>query len=126
MTGESQGDAKRQRSSSFSRRQPEPSVSIGAGGARRDDVGAPCPVVSIMSDEERLEAMKGACKTILNCIGEDPNREGLFKTPKRWAEALLFLTKGYTQTVEDVTNDAVFEEVRRRSEGCSVKCNNVV
>lgn len=110
VTGESQGDAKRQRSSSFSRRQPEPSVSIGAGGARRDDVGAPCPVVSIMSDEERLEAMKGACKTILNCIGEDPNREGLFKTPKRWAEALLFLTKGYTQTVEDVTNDAVFEE----------------
>jgi len=85
-------------------------VSVGSGGARRDNVGAPCPAVPIMSDEERLEAMKGACKTILNCIGEDPNREGLFKTPKRWAEALLFLTKGYTQTVEDVTNDAVFEE----------------
>ena len=108
-----QGEAKRQRSSSFSRRKPEGAgVSVGSGGARRDNVGAPCPAVPIMSDEERLEAMKGACKTILNCIGEDPNREGLFKTPKRWAEALLFLTKGYTQTVEDVTNDAVFEEVR--------------
>ena len=58
----------------------------------------------------RLEKMKGACETILQCIGEDPEREGLVKTPKRWAEALLFLTKGYTQTVEEVTNDAIFEE----------------
>jgi len=34
----------------------------------------------------------------------------LLKTPSRWAKALLFLTKGYSQTVEEVTNEAVFQE----------------
>ncbi|GMI58738.1 hypothetical protein ScalyP_jg4373 [Parmales sp. scaly parma] len=54
--------------------------------------------------------MTSACKTILTCIGEDPTREGLMKTPSRWAEALLFCTKGYAQSVQAVTNDAIFEE----------------
>ena len=63
-----------------------------------------------MSDEEKLEKMSHACKTILTCIGEDPTREGLLKTPQRWAKALLFFTQGYDQKLCDVTNEAVFAE----------------
>ncbi len=35
------------------------------------------------------------------CLGEDPDREGLVRTPERAAKALLFFTQGYTQTVGD-------------------------
>jgi GTP cyclohydrolase I len=61
-------------------------------------------------DPETLDKMTKACKTILECIGEDPDREGLVKTPARWAKALLFMTKGYCQTAEEVVNNAVFSE----------------
>jgi GTP cyclohydrolase I len=61
-------------------------------------------------DPETLEKMTTACKTILECIGEDPEREGLVKTPARWAKALLFMTKGQNQTCHDVTNGAIFHE----------------
>jgi len=47
---------------------------------------------------------------ILKEIGEDPEREGLVKTPARAAEAMQFLTGGYHQNVEDVLNGAIFEE----------------
>ena len=42
-------------------------------------------------------------------IGEDPEREGLAKTPRRVARALAHLVRGYSQTPEDVVNGAVFE-----------------
>ncbi|KAL7581439.1 hypothetical protein ACA910_022020 [Epithemia clementina (nom. ined.)] len=54
--------------------------------------------------------MSSACRTILECIGEDPNREGLLETPNRWAKSLLFMCHGYQQTSEDVVNGAVFSE----------------
>jgi len=60
------------------------------------------------SEEEKIEKMTSACRTILQCIGEDPNREGLLKTPSRWAKALLFMTKGYKQKTLDVLNGAIF------------------
>ncbi len=47
---------------------------------------------------------------ILRQIGEDPEREGLLKTPRRAAEALRFMTQGYDETVEGVLNGAIFEE----------------
>jgi GTP cyclohydrolase I len=43
-------------------------------------------------------------------LGEDPNREGLRRTPERLARAHRFLTRGYHQKVEDVLNGAIFEE----------------
>ena len=58
----------------------------------------------------KVETMAAACKTILECIGEDPNREGLVKTPERWAKSLLYLCSGYCKNVDEVTNGAVFCE----------------
>jgi GTP cyclohydrolase I len=43
-------------------------------------------------------------------IGEDPEREGLLKTPERVVGAYRFLTEGYGQTAEDVVKDAIFHE----------------
>ncbi|KAF5632762.1 GTP cyclohydrolase I [Fusarium sp. NRRL 52700] len=58
----------------------------------------------------RLERMSGAVRTLLECVGEDPDREGLLKTPERYAKALLFLTKGYQDNIETMVNEALFRE----------------
>ncbi len=52
--------------------------------------------------------METCYKEIIQAIGEDPDREGLKDTPKRAANALKFLTKGYQESLEDILNDAVF------------------
>ena len=49
-------------------------------------------------------------REIIRQIGEDPQREGLRKTPQRAAEAMRFLTRGYDQDVAAVLNGAIFEE----------------
>lgn len=54
--------------------------------------------------------MSGAIRTILECIGEDPEREGLRETPMRYAKAMLYFTKGYEENVRDLVNNAVFHE----------------
>ncbi|KAL0083662.1 hypothetical protein J3Q64DRAFT_1748649 [Phycomyces blakesleeanus] len=59
---------------------------------------------------ERVRKIAGAVETILTCIGEDSDREGLLKTPERYAKALMFFTKGYEENIKDVLNAAVFEE----------------
>jgi GTP cyclohydrolase I len=46
----------------------------------------------------------------LSILGEDPDREGLLKTPERVAEAMRWMTRGYEACVSDVVNGAVFEE----------------
>lgn len=51
-----------------------------------------------------------AVKEILLEIGEDPEREGLLKTPQRVAKSLKFLTKGYSEDPYDVINNAIFAE----------------
>ena len=61
-------------------------------------------------NSNRLQKMSAAVETLLECIGEDPSREGLVKTPLRYAKALLFFTKGYEQSLWDIVNSAVFEE----------------
>jgi len=60
--------------------------------------------------EVGMEEMMDSVRTILLAVGEDPDREGLLKTPKRVAEAMRFLTSGYTQSLEDIVNNAIFDE----------------
>ena len=54
--------------------------------------------------------IKELTKKLLIEIGEDPNREGLLKTPLRVAKAWDFLSSGYKQDINKIINSAVFEE----------------
>ncbi len=56
------------------------------------------------------EKVEKLVKDLLQEIGEDPTREGLLETPHRVAEAYEFLTSGYQMNVEEVMNEAVFNE----------------
>lgn len=56
------------------------------------------------------EAIEDGYRDILAFVGEDPNREGLLRTPHRVAESLKFLTSGYLQDVETLLNGAIFHE----------------
>src|ERR1044071_8462723 len=47
---------------------------------------------------------------LLEEIGENPEREGLIKTPHRAAEAMRYITSGYEQDLDEVVNDAIFHE----------------
>ena len=62
-------------------------------------------------------------REILECLGEDPDREGLKGTPERYAQAMLYFTKGYEENMKgtqshwpqkadsgDIINGAVFNE----------------
>lgn len=65
---------------------------------------APSPHLAPFADKVR---------DILAALGENPDREGLLKTPERVEASLQFLTQGYRMTVEEVIGDAVFEETHQ-------------
>jgi GTP cyclohydrolase I len=58
----------------------------------------------------RLRAFRSEVRSILKAIGEDPDRQGLEKTPQRVETALRWLTRGYDVSVEDIIGDAIFIE----------------
>jgi len=61
-------------------------------------------------DAQKTKDMANAYRTLIGTIGEDPNRGGLLKTPERAAKAFQYFTKGYDERIEDVLNDAIFDE----------------
>ena len=60
--------------------------------------------------DNRLQRMARAIKTVIECMGEDIDREGLEKTPIRAAKALQFFTSGYRQTVDSVIAEGIIQE----------------
>ena len=59
---------------------------------------------------DQQSQMIEAVRTLLLGVGENPQREGLLKTPQRVAEAMQFLTSGYYQSLEELVNEAIFDE----------------
>lgn len=60
--------------------------------------------------DEKTAKIAEHYKEILRLLGEDPDREGLVKTPERVAKALQFMTKGYSENGADILRSALFEE----------------
>jgi GTP cyclohydrolase I len=56
------------------------------------------------------ETLKTAYTTVLKAVGEDPEREGLLKTPERIAKAMQFITQGYHMDAAAILNSAKFHE----------------
>ena len=61
-------------------------------------------------DSKRIEELMGHYREILRLLGEDPEREGLIKTPERVAKAMSFITKGYAQDPIAILQSAMFKE----------------
>lgn len=61
-------------------------------------------------EKVKLERLQAITREMLGLLGDDPGRQGLLKTPRRVADSLTFLTKGYEEDVEATLNGAIFEE----------------
>ncbi len=65
-------------------------------------------------NSEVIEEIAGYYYKILKLLGEDPDREGLLKTPERVAKAFSFLTRGYHSEPEEILRSAIFKEEYRQ------------
>lgn len=65
-------------------------------------------------NKERTEKLSYHYREILKLLGEDPEREGLEKTPYRVAKAMQFITKGYHEDPEEILRSALFQEKYRQ------------
>jgi GTP cyclohydrolase IA len=61
-------------------------------------------------DEHTTSGLIGSYKDVLGLLGEDPDREGLLKTPERLAKAMQYLTQGYQLDAKAIINSAKFHE----------------
>ena len=61
-------------------------------------------------DEGTTKEIAARVREILELLGEDPQREGLLKTPERVAKSLQFLTQGYAQNGTQIIQSAIFDE----------------
>jgi GTP cyclohydrolase I len=65
-------------------------------------------------DAENIEELSTIYRRVLELIGEDPEREGLLRTPARVAKAMNFLTNGYNMNAEEILKSAMFKEEYRQ------------
>ena len=61
-------------------------------------------------DGQTTKEIASRVKEIIRLLGEDPEREGLLKTPERVAKSLLFLMQGYAQNGKEIIQSAIFDE----------------
>jgi GTP cyclohydrolase IA len=73
-------------------------------------LASPCTLGPAEDEPDSNPKLRSATRTILEEIGEDPDRVGLWRTPHRVARAWEFLTSGYTANIDKILNGAVFEE----------------
>ena len=59
--------------------------------------------------DKKIDSIEQAYRDLLEAIGENPERQGLMKTPERAARALEFLTQGYRQSVAEIVNGAIYD-----------------
>lgn len=59
---------------------------------------------------EKFDQLEDNNRELLELIGEDPQREGLVKTPNRVARSWEFFSQGYRANLDDIINDAIFHE----------------
>lgn len=64
---------------------------------------------AIENDLSSHDIMEAQIAHIIRTLGDNPEREGMMKTPKRAREALQFLTRGYHEDLDKIINDALFE-----------------
>ncbi|ABL65024.1 GTP cyclohydrolase I [Chlorobium phaeobacteroides DSM 266] len=81
--------------------------SLNSGGFCEDDE---CLMDGDTASPEEISNLSGAVSMLLQGIGENPDREGLLKTPERVARSMRFLTRGYRQNPEELLKKAVFTE----------------
>jgi GTP cyclohydrolase I len=91
---------------------PERTVDLEAiSAAEREELfSSPCTTGPAEGEPDSNPALRTATRTILEEIGEDPERVGLWRTPHRVARAWEFLTSGYDANIDKILNGAIFEE----------------
>ncbi len=68
------------------------------------------PVVQLVPANDDPESIASHVREILGKIGEDPEREGLLRTPERADKALRYLTSGYSTNLDEIVNGALFNQ----------------
>lgn len=61
-------------------------------------------------NQDELDKLRSHYKSVIELLGENPEREGLIKTPERAAKAMSFLTKGYDEDPDEIIKSALFKE----------------
>mmetsp|Transcript_15266 Transcript_15266/g.24808 ORF Transcript_15266/g.24808 Transcript_15266/m.24808 type:complete len:271 (+) Transcript_15266:296-1108(+) len=109
-----EGHASKKRNVNRNRAVSINSLTSASASNERLDTLSECLESRVKESEEtrakREKRMVGAARTLIECMGEDPDREGLVRTPLRMTKALLFFTQGYSQSLQEIVNDAIFDE----------------